>query len=57
MKQTSLDIVFIDCANRRLVNISIYLITYPLDIYHLLGRFNLVPDTFLCLKIPEDAEI
>lgn len=57
MNWTSLDIVSIDCANCRLINISIYLAIYPLDIYHLLGRLNLVPNTLSHLKTSEDTEI
>ncbi len=57
MNRISLDIVSTDHTNCYLVNVSIYLATYPLDIYHLLGCFNLVSDTLSYLKIPEDAEI
>ncbi len=54
---TSLDTVSTNSVNRRLVNVSVYFAVYPLDIYHFLGCFNLVPDVLLCLKMPEDAEI
>ncbi len=57
VNRTSLDIVSIDRINRHFVNVSIYLTTYLLDIYHLSGRFNLIPDALSCLKTLEDTEI
>ncbi len=56
MNWTSLDIVSMDHSNHRLVNTSVYLATYPLDIYHLPGRLNLIPNALSHLKTPEDAE-
>ncbi|KAN0080859.1 retrovirus-related Pol poly protein from transposon gypsy, partial [Elaphomyces granulatus] len=41
---TSLNTTSTDRANRRLVNASIYLSAFPLNVYHLAGRLNLVPD-------------
>ncbi len=57
MNQTSLDTVFTDHANRHFVNTSVYFTIYLLDIYHLPGYFNLVPNTLSHLKTLEDAEI
>ncbi len=54
---TSLDIVSTNRANRRLVNILVYLAAYPLDVYHFPGRLNLVLDVLLYFKMLEDAEI
>ncbi len=56
MNWTSLDTVSMDHANRRLVNISVYFAIYPLDVYHLLDRFNLIPDTLSYFKTSEDTE-
>ncbi len=57
MNQTSLDTVSTNHINHHLVNTSIYLATYPLDIYHLPGHLNPIPDTLSHLKTPEDTEI
>ncbi len=46
-----------DCINCRLVNTSVYLTAYPLDIYHLPDHLNLIPDTLSHLKTLENAEI
>lgn len=44
VNQTSLNTTSTDRANRRLVNASIYLSAYDLEVHHLAGRLNLVPD-------------
>ncbi len=56
MNRINFDTVFMDRTNRHLVNISVYFAAYPLDVYHLLDRLNLVPDTLSHFKIPEDTE-
>ena len=45
-----------DQANRRLINASIYLSAYPLDVYHLPGRLNLVPDALSRLPAMGDSK-
>ncbi len=54
--QTSLQTTSTDRANRRLVNASIYLSSYQLEVYHLPGRLNLVPDALSRLKTPSDEK-
>jgi len=44
VNSTSLNTTSTDRANRRLSNASIYLSSYPLDVVHMPGRLNLVPD-------------
>ncbi len=56
VNRTNLDTISTNHTNRRLVNTSIYLTAYLLDVYHLPGRFNLIPDTLSHLKTPEDTE-
>ncbi len=56
MNRTSLDTVSTYYTNRHLVNVSGYLAIYPLDVYHLPGRLNLVPDVLSCLKTSKDTK-
>ena len=44
VEQTTLDTSSTNRANRRLINVSIYLSQYDLKVYHLPGRLNFVPD-------------
>ena len=53
----NLNILSTDCINRRLTNISIYLSTYSLDVYHILRRLNFVPDAFSRLQTLRDDAI
>ena len=46
-----------DCINRRLTNALVYLSVYPLDVYYILGQFNLVSDAFSYLRILGDDTI
>jgi hypothetical protein len=56
INQTSLNTTSTDRANRRLVNASIYLSAYPLEVHHLAGRLNLVPDALSRLPGKGDDE-
>ncbi|KAL8366740.1 hypothetical protein RB595_010549 [Gaeumannomyces hyphopodioides] len=56
LAQTSLKTVSTDRANRRLVNTSVYLSAYPLDVYHMPGKLNLVPDALSRLAAVGDEE-
>jgi len=40
----------IDRINRKLTNTSIYLSTYLLKVYYMLGRFNYMPDVLLYFR-------
>ncbi len=53
----NLNILSTDRINRRLTNTSIYLSAYPLDIYHMPGRLNLISDVFFRLQILGDNTI
>lgn len=53
--QTSLSTTSTDRANKRLVNASIYLSQYGLNVYHLPGKFNFVPDALSRLRAVVDA--
>ncbi|KAK9769283.1 putative Reverse transcriptase [Seiridium cardinale] len=44
-----------DKGNRKLVNSSIYLSQYGLQVYHLPGRLNFVPDALSRLRAVQDA--
>ncbi len=46
MKNINFNIISIDRANCRLTNVSVYLSVYPLNIYYISGRFNLVLNAF-----------
>jgi RNase H-like domain found in reverse transcriptase/Reverse transcriptase (RNA-dependent DNA polymerase)/Chromo (CHRromatin Organisation MOdifier) domain/Integrase zinc binding domain len=48
--QTTLNTTSTDRANKRLINSSIYLSQYGLQIYHLPGRLNFVPDALSRLQ-------
>jgi hypothetical protein len=56
INQTSLNTTSTDRANRRLVNASIYLSAFNLDVHHLAGRLNVVPDALSRLPGKGDAE-
>ncbi len=53
----SLNTLSTDCINRRLTNASVYLSAYFFDVYYILGRLNLVPDMFSCLRVLGDDTI
>ena len=42
----TLDIIFVDCANRCLINAFVYFGEYDLELCYIPGRFNTVPDAF-----------
>ena len=44
----------IDRTNRGFVNASVYLFIYPLDIYYILDRFNLILNIFSRLQVIEN---
>ncbi len=52
-----LNTISMDGANCYLINISVYLFAYQLDIYYILGCLNFVPDTFSHLCILGDDVI
>ena len=54
VNQTTLNITSIDRANRRLINVSIYLSAYKLNVYYLVRRLNLILDAFSRFTIPSD---
>lgn len=57
VNQTRLNTTSTDRSNRRLINASIYLSEYQLDVHHLAGRLNLVPDALSRLAAQgDDAE-
>ena len=56
VNQTTLNTTSTDRANRRLINASIYLSAYPLDVYHLPGRLNFVPDVLSRLEAVGDTQ-
>src|SRR6266699_6720198 len=47
MKSINLNIISTNRTNRRLTNVSVYLSVYPLDVYYIPGRLNLVPNVLL----------
>ncbi|KAI0448533.1 hypothetical protein F5B21DRAFT_497253 [Xylaria acuta] len=53
--QTTLNTAATDRANNRLVNSSVYLLQYGLQVYYLLGRFNYVPDALSRLSAVQNA--
>jgi hypothetical protein len=55
VNQTTLNTTSTDRANRRLINALIYLSAYLLDIYHLPGRLNFVPDILSRLEAVGDT--
>ncbi len=54
VKSTNFNIISTDCTNCHLINTSIYLSVYPLNIYHISNRLNLVPNAFSHLQIIKD---
>lgn len=55
VEKTLLNTTSTDRSNRRLVNASIYLSEYNLQVHHLAGRLNLVPDALSRLTASGDA--
>ncbi len=55
VNQITLNITSTDCANCRLINALIYLSAYLLDVYHLLGWLNFVPDILSQLEAIGDT--
>ena len=53
----NLNILSIDYINRRLINVSIYLLVYPFNIYYMFGWFNFIPDVFFYLRTLRDNTI
>ncbi|RWA03570.1 hypothetical protein EKO27_g11536 [Xylaria grammica] len=53
--KTTLDSSATDRCNIRLINASVYLNQYGLQVFHLPGRLNLVPDALSRLKTVTDA--
>lgn len=56
VNQTNLNTTSTDRANRRLINASIYLSSLKLDVHHLAGRLNLVPDALSRLATDTDDQ-
>ena len=54
VEKSPLTTISIECSNRRLIYIAIYLSEYNLQIYYLPGRLNFVPDTLSRLKALQD---
>lgn len=54
VEKTNLNTNSTDRGNRRLVNASIYLSQYPLEVRHIAGRMNLVPDALSRLEKHSD---
>lgn len=54
--QTSLNTSSTDRANLRLINASVYLSQYGLDVHYLPGRLNLVPDALSRLQSVNDSK-
>jgi hypothetical protein len=52
--QTTLNTTSTDRANRRLINASVYLSQYQLNVYHIPGRLNHVPDALSRLQATGD---
>src|SRR3954466_13928619 len=57
VEQTKLDTSLTDRANRRLINASIYLSSYALKLYYLLGILNFVPNALSRLKVVGDVTL
>ncbi len=57
VKNTNFNIISIDYINYRLINISVYLSVYPLDVYYVPGRLNLVPNAFLRFRTIGDDTV
>ena len=55
VERTTIDTSSADRANRRLVNCSIYLSQYQLEVHHLPGAENFVPDALSRLAAIQDA--
>lgn len=56
VNRSTLNTTSTDRANRRLINAAIYLDQYHLDVVHLPGRLNLVPDALSRLSKPGDVD-
>jgi hypothetical protein len=54
---TNLNILSIDCANRRLTNASVYFSAYPLDVYYMSRQLNLISDVLSRLQALGDDAI
>ena len=57
IKNTNLNTTSTDYTNRCLINVSIYLSVYLLDVYYILRCHNLVLNTFLRLRTLKDNAI
>jgi hypothetical protein len=57
VKSTNLNTTSIDRTNRRLTNASVYLSIYPLDVYYIPSRLNLVPDALSRLRVVGDDTV
>lgn len=55
VNHSTLNTTSTDRANRRLINAAIYLDAYRLDVVHLPGRLNLVPDALSRLATSDEA--
>jgi len=49
-----LNTIFIDCVNRRFINVSVYLSAYLLEMHYIPGWFNYILDVLLCLYAISD---
>ncbi len=54
INNTMLNTGFIERTNCRLINASVYLSVYLLEIHHILKRLNLVPNALLQLRTKRD---
>ncbi len=43
--------------NQRLINVSVYLSVYLLEIYYIFNRFNYIPNALSCLRIINDDTV
>jgi len=57
INKTQLNTTSTEQANQCLINVLIYLLVYPFDVYHLPSRYNLVPDALSWLKVARDDQI
>jgi len=53
LAKSTMDTASTDRANRRLITASIYLSQYDLEVYHVPGKKNFVPNALSRLKAPE----
>ena len=54
VKQTFLQTLLTNRANKRLINALVYLSQFDLKTYHVLRRLNFVPDTLSRLKAKQN---